>query len=173
MRNSGWYIPYWRRSKKKGKAEQATGSAAGDVQRSDEQMEAVRQRWVERYRRTVRSLGLLGLSIGSTRTEVRERYERLREEGVVPARELEDAYRFLMRVMLAQERRKRRARRGETAETAGMAGAPAAATPESDDTDEPVDEEGDEADDDEEEQDEETEAEGLESASRADDAITG
>ncbi|HZS92701.1 MAG TPA: putative nucleotidyltransferase substrate binding domain-containing protein [Chloroflexota bacterium] len=169
MRNSGWYIPYWRRSKKKGKAEQATGG--GEVQRSDEQMEVVRQRWVERYRRILRSLRLMGLSMGSTRAEVRERYERLREEGTVPARELEDAYRFLMRVMLAQERRKRRARRGENSDqpVVGAAEETTTATVAGEDADETSDEDdGDEVDDDE-DQDEETGDPGIEAGLLEDD----
>jgi hypothetical protein len=172
MRNSGWYIPYWRRSKKKAKADPATN--AEDSKRSEEQMELVRQRWIERYRRTVRALRLLGLSMGSTRSEVRERYERLRDEGGIPARDLEEAYRFLMRVMLAQERRKRRARRNETgAETTGAASTSESATAESEDTERPSDEDGDAADDDDEELDEETEDPGFESGLRADDANAG
>lgn len=105
MRNTGWYIPFWRRPKKKGKAERPN---ADQVIRTDEQLEAVRLRWIERYRRMVRALNLLGLSVGSNRNEVYARYEHLRAAGTVPARELEDAFRFLVRVLPAQERRKRR-----------------------------------------------------------------
>jgi hypothetical protein len=107
MRNSGWYIPYWRKPKKKGRAERQGGE---DVQRNEEQLEAVRHRWVERYRRTLRSLGVMGLSVGSNRAEVQARYEALRAAGTVPERELEDAYRYLVRVLPPLERRKRRNR---------------------------------------------------------------
>lgn len=105
MRNTGWYIPFWRRPKKKGKAERPN---AEQIIRTDEQLEAVRLRWIERYRRMVRALNLLGLSVGSNRNEVYARYEHLRAAGSVPARELEDAFRFLVRVLPPQERRKRR-----------------------------------------------------------------
>ena len=105
MRNTGWYIPFWRRPKKKGKAERPN---AEQIIRTDEQLEAVRLRWIERYRRMVRALKLLGLSVVSNRIDVYARYEHLRATGAVPARELEDAFRFLVRVLPPQERRKRR-----------------------------------------------------------------
>jgi len=105
MRNSGWYIPYWRKPKKKGKASKA---GAEEIVRSDEDMEAVRRRWIERYRRTVHALMLMGLSIGSNRSDVQARYEELRAAGTIPARDLEDAYQHLMRVLAPLERRKRR-----------------------------------------------------------------
>jgi hypothetical protein len=102
MRNSGWYIPYWRRPKKKGKA------GAEEIVRSDEELEAVRRRWIERYRRTVRALMLMGLSVGSNRSDVQARYEELRAAGTLPTRDLEEAYQHLMRVLAPLERRKRR-----------------------------------------------------------------
>jgi hypothetical protein len=102
MRNSGWYIPYWRKPKKKGKA------GAEEIVRSDEELEAVRRRWIERYRRTVHALMLMGLSVGSNRSDVQARYEKLRAAGTLPARDLEDAYQHLMRVLAPLERRKRR-----------------------------------------------------------------
>ena len=105
MRNSGWYIPYWRKPKKKGKADRA--GAEANV-RSDEELEAVRRRWIERYRRTVHALMLMGLSVGSNRSDVQARYEELRAAGTLPARDLEDAYQHLMRVLAPLERRKRR-----------------------------------------------------------------
>ncbi len=113
MRNTGWYIPYWRKpnSKKKGKAEKSsaganTSASLGEVWRSDEQLEAVRQRWVERYRRVARAYGALGLSVGSNRAEVQSRYDLLRQRGVT--RDIEDAYRYLLRVLPPMERRKKR-----------------------------------------------------------------
>ena len=105
MRNNGWYIPYWRKPKKKGRQERP---GTQEVERSDEQLEAVRQRWVERYRRTARSLRLLGLSVGSNRGDVQERYQAVRGSDSQSARDLEDAYRHLIRVLPVQERRKRR-----------------------------------------------------------------
>ena len=105
MRNSGWYIPYWRKPKKKGKADKAGGA---EIVRSDEELEAVRQRWIERYRRTVHALMLMGLSVGSNRSDVQARYEELRAAGTLPARDLEEAYQHLMRVLAPLERRKRR-----------------------------------------------------------------
>jgi len=110
MRNTGWYIPYWRKPKpKKGKAEKPSTE---DMTRSDEQLEAVRQRWIERYRRMARALAMLGLSVGSDRTDVQARYDALRREGggvgALTPREFEDAYRYLLRVLPPVERRKRR-----------------------------------------------------------------
>ena len=105
MRNSGWYIPYWRKPKKKGKADRA---GAEEIVRNDEELEAVRQRWIERYRRTVHALMLMGLSVGSNRSEVQARYEELRAAGTLPTRDLQDAYQHLMRVLAPLERRKRR-----------------------------------------------------------------
>jgi len=110
MRNIGWYIPYWRKPKpKKGKAEKPSTT---DMTRSDEQLEAVRQRWIERYRRMARALAMLGLSVGSDRTDVQARYDALRREGggagALSPREFEDAYRYLLRVLPPVERRKRR-----------------------------------------------------------------
>ena len=102
MRNSGWYIPFWRKPKKKGKA------GAEEIVRSDEDLEAVRRRWIERYRRTVHALMRMGLSVGSNRSDVQARYEELRAAGTVPTRDLEDAYQYLMRVLAPLERRKRR-----------------------------------------------------------------
>ena len=105
MRNSGWYIPYWRKPKRKGKAGKA---GAEEMVRSDAELEAVRRRWIERYRRTVHALMLLGLSVGSNRSDVQARYEELRAAGTVPTRDLEEAYHHLMRVLAPLERRKRR-----------------------------------------------------------------
>jgi hypothetical protein len=105
MRNSGWYIPYWRKPKKKGKADRAS---AEEIVRSDEELEAVRRRWIARYRRTVHALMLMGLSVGSNRSDVQARYEELRAAGTLPTRDLEEAYQHLMRVLAPLERRKRK-----------------------------------------------------------------
>ncbi len=106
MRNTGWYIPYWRKptSKKKGKAEKSGGD---EVWRNDEQLDAVRQRWVERYRRTAHALSALGLSVGSSKIDVQARYDTLRAQGR-PSRDVEDAYRYLQRVLPQVERRRKR-----------------------------------------------------------------
>ncbi len=111
MRNTGWYIPYWRKQRKKGKPDKPQKSdktEQREVSRGDDQLEGVRQRWVERYRRTARALRMLGLSVGSNKAEVQARYESLRAADGVPSREVEDAYRYLTRVLPAVERRKRR-----------------------------------------------------------------
>lgn len=121
MRNTGWYIPYWRKPKKKSKNERVS---LEEVARSEDQLESVRQRWVERYRRTLRALRLLNLSVGSNRLDVQMRYETLRDAGTLPPRDLEDAYRHLIRVLPAAERRKRRMAPG------GETGEAGAATPE-------------------------------------------
>jgi len=106
MRNTGWYIPYWRKptSKKKGKAEKNGGD---EVWRNDEQLDAVRQRWVERYRRTARALNALGLSVGSSKIDAQARYDTLRAQGRT-SRDVEDAYRYLQRVLPQAERRRKR-----------------------------------------------------------------
>src|SRR5579863_653713 len=114
MRNTGWYIPFWRRPKKKGRSDKP---GTEDITRTDEQLEAVRQRWIERYRRTTRALKVLGLSMGSNRAEVQARYDRLRG-GPINQHELDEAYRFLMRVLPAQERRRKRLARGSGAAAA-------------------------------------------------------
>lgn len=125
MRNNGWYIPYWRKVKRRGKPEKPGTQSAPDVSRSDEQLEVVRRRWIERYRRMVRSLGVMGLSMGSNRGDVQARYNALREAGTVRSGELEDAYRYLWRVLPPLERRKRRPQPSE--QTPGEAPAPTAA----------------------------------------------
>lgn len=104
MRNTGWYIPYWRKPKKKGKVEKISTE---EVWRSDEQLESVQQRWVERYRRTARAYRALGLSVGGNRAEAQARYNSLRAQGRL-TRDVEDAYRYLLRVLPPMERRKRR-----------------------------------------------------------------
>ncbi len=106
MRNTGWYIPYWRKptSKKKGKAEK---NGSDEVWRNDEQLDAVRQRWVERYRRTARALNALGLSVGSSKIDAQARYDALRAQGRT-SRDVEDAYRYLQRVLPQAERRRKR-----------------------------------------------------------------
>lgn len=105
MRNTGWYIPYWRKIKKKGKQDKPNAEA---IARSDEQLESVRRRWIERYRRTLRSLRIMDLSVGSNRADVQEHYNHLRGAGMVRPHDLEEAYRYLMRVLPPPERRKRR-----------------------------------------------------------------
>jgi hypothetical protein len=111
MRNTGWYIPYWRKpmSKKKGKSEKIGGA---EVWRNDEQLDAVRQRWVERYRRTARALNALGLSVGSSKIDVQARYDTLRAQSRT-SRDVEDAYRYLQRVLPQAERRRKRPSQAE------------------------------------------------------------
>ena len=101
MRNSGWYIPYWRKPKRKGKAGKA---GAEEMVRSDAELEALRRRWIERYRRTVHALMLLDLSVGSNRSDVQARYEELRAAGTVAARDLEEAYQHVQGGRAGQRR---------------------------------------------------------------------
>jgi len=120
MRNTGWYIPYWRKARKKGKPEKNSPPNTEEVWRSDEQLEAVRERWIDRYRRTARAFGALGLSVGSSRTEAQARYDALRAQGRA-TRDVDDAYRYLLRILPPSERRKKRASGPETAGPSGAA----------------------------------------------------
>jgi hypothetical protein len=83
MRNSGWYIPFWRKPKR------TQGEATpGEKQerrrrprtRSDDDLERVREEWVTRYTNQVRALKMLGLSVGAPRAEIQARYQRLVSE---------------------------------------------------------------------------------------------
>ena len=80
MRNSGWYIPFWRKPKR------AQGDAAPNErtekrrrprQRSDDDLDRVRDEWVSRYNSRVRALHILGLSVGTPTEEIEARYQSL------------------------------------------------------------------------------------------------
>ncbi len=125
MRNTGWYVPYWRKPRKKGKPErepQGQGREKNDqgdaseivngVYRSDEQLDIVRRRWIERYRKTLHALQVLDLSVGSNRTDLQASYDGLKAQGRI-TRDREEAYRHLLRVLPGAERRRRRPVRSE------------------------------------------------------------
>ncbi len=101
MRNSGWYIPFWRKPKR-GAGDAALSERAEKRRRprarSDEELANVREEWVARYTQQVHALAVLGLSVGVPRDELEARYQRLvaelngqpdREERL---RELREAY---------------------------------------------------------------------------------
>lgn len=125
MRNTGWYVPYWRKPRKKGKPEREpsgqgkekngpsdTSEIVNGVYRSDEQLDVVRRRWIERYRKTLHALQVLGLSVGSNRVDLQACYDQLRGQGQL-TRDQEESYRHLLRVLPGAERRRRRPLRGE------------------------------------------------------------
>jgi len=126
MRNTGWYVPYWRKSRKKGKPEREpqglgkekngqgeTSEIVNGVYRSDEQLDVVRKRWIERYRKTLQALHVFALSVGSNRIDLQTSYDELKAQGRL-TREGEEAYRYLLRVLPGAERRRRRPVRTES-----------------------------------------------------------
>jgi hypothetical protein len=104
VRNTGWYIPFWRKPKR-------AGSEAPPAERqerrrkprarSDEELERVRSDWVTRYTHQVHALQVLGLSVGVPREEIAERYRLLLTElehsphDDERRRRLDDAYHTL------------------------------------------------------------------------------
>jgi hypothetical protein len=77
VRNSGWYIPFWRKPKRpQGEAGQQEGRERRKRPRtrSEEDLERVREEWVKRYTRRVQALRLLGLSVGTPQEEIEARY---------------------------------------------------------------------------------------------------
>lgn len=104
MRNSGWYIPFWRKPKRPlGEATLFEGRERRRKprSRSDEEMEHVRAEWVGRYTRQVQALRLLGLSVGVPQDEIDARYRQLlveargSEHAAERRRRLDDAYEAL------------------------------------------------------------------------------
>jgi hypothetical protein len=80
VRNSGWYIPFWRKPKRQG------GSGAGQEKseskrrartRTDDELDRVRAEWVLRYTDRVKAFKVLRLSVGTPPEEIRARYESL------------------------------------------------------------------------------------------------
>lgn len=104
MRNSGWYIPFWRKPKRSqgdsGQQERAEKRRRPRA-RSDDDLEHLRHEWIDRYTRQVRAFRTMGLSVGAPQQEIRDRYEQLLAElnGSAEAaerrRELRDAYETL------------------------------------------------------------------------------
>jgi len=84
VRNSGWYIPFWRKPKRpQGDAAPFDGRERRRKPRarSDEELEHVRVEWVGRYTRQVQALRLLGLSVGVPQDDVDARYRQLLAEA--------------------------------------------------------------------------------------------
>ena len=80
MRNSGWYIPFWRKPKRpQGEANQHERheKRRRPRARSEAELERVREEWVSRYTRQVHALRVLGLSVGAPQEEIRARYQQL------------------------------------------------------------------------------------------------
>ena len=90
MRNSGWYIPFWRKPKRvQGESQPAERTEKERKRRprprSDEELERVRAEWVTRYTRQLQAFRLLGLSVGAPQAEISLRYHELvRAVGASP-----------------------------------------------------------------------------------------
>lgn len=111
MRNSGWYIPFWRKPKRpQGEASQAEKAEKPEKerrrrprQRSEADLERVREEWVARYTRQVQAFRTLGLSVGTPQDDIQARYNTLvtglngSEETGERRRQLRDAYDTLRR----------------------------------------------------------------------------
>ena len=80
MRNSGWYIPFWRKPKRQG-SEGSTSDRAESKRRArhrtDDELDRVRVEWVRRYTDRVRAFTVLQLSVGTPPEEITARYESL------------------------------------------------------------------------------------------------
>ncbi|MGH2388119.1 MAG: hypothetical protein ACRDIE_07925, partial [Chloroflexota bacterium] len=83
VRNSGWYIPFWRKPKRQqgdGQQQERPEKRRRSRQRSDEDLERVRDDWVNRYRGRVQALHTLRLSVGTPTEEIDARYQQLVSE---------------------------------------------------------------------------------------------
>jgi hypothetical protein len=94
VRNSGWYIPFWRKPKRQGGS---GGHERGENKRrararTDDELDRVRDEWVSRYTGRVRAFKVLQLSVGTPPEEIRARYESLLADlQAVPAGDERDA----------------------------------------------------------------------------------
>jgi glycine/D-amino acid oxidase-like deaminating enzyme len=80
-RNSGWYIPYWRKPKRSlSDRGERYDRRRRPRQGRERDVERVREEWVARYTDQVRALRMLGLSVGTPNEDIRRRYEQLRRE---------------------------------------------------------------------------------------------
>lgn len=80
VRNTGWYIPFWRKPKRS--PSEPPQAERGEKRRkprarSDDELEHLRSDWVARYTRQVRALQVLGLSVGAPHEDVQLRYREL------------------------------------------------------------------------------------------------
>jgi hypothetical protein len=71
--------------------------------RSEQDLDRVRDEWVDRYNARLRALNMLGLSVGTPKEDVAERYEILRArlamqpDDAATIEALDDAYALLSR----------------------------------------------------------------------------
>ena len=80
MRNSGWYIPFWRKPKQR--QDEAGRQDRPEKrrrfrQRSDDDLDRVRAEWIARYNGRVQALHLMRLSVGAPNEEIESRYQEL------------------------------------------------------------------------------------------------
>ncbi len=84
MRNSGWYIPFWRKPKRAqpdaGQNERSE-KRRRPRQRSEDDLDRVRDEWVSRYNSRAQALRALGLSVGTPTEEIDARYQSLLGEA--------------------------------------------------------------------------------------------
>jgi hypothetical protein len=80
VRNTGWYIPFWRKPKRTAQ-EQPSGERGERRRRprnrSEQELDRVRDDWVRRYNAQARSLRVLGLSVGAPKADIEARYQAL------------------------------------------------------------------------------------------------
>jgi hypothetical protein len=86
VRNSGWYIPFWRKPKRPQSEASQTAEKPEKPERekrrrprtrSEAELERVREEWVARYTRQVQAFRTLGLSVGTPQDDIEERYNAL------------------------------------------------------------------------------------------------
>ena len=80
-RNTGWYIPFWRKPRRP-QQDQAQVDRAERRRRprsrSELDVERLRDDWVARYNVRLRALRILGLSVGTPKDDIAARYDALR-----------------------------------------------------------------------------------------------
>ena len=80
MRNSGWYIPFWRKPKRQqdeARQQERPEKRRRFRQRSDEDLDRVRAEWIARYRGRVQALHMMRLSVGTPTEEIDARYQEM------------------------------------------------------------------------------------------------
>ena len=80
LRNSGWYIPFWRKPKQRqdeGSRQERPEKRRRFRQRSDEDLDRVRAEWIARYTGRVQALHFMRLSVGAPIEEIEHRYQEL------------------------------------------------------------------------------------------------
>lgn len=111
MRNSGWYIPFWRKPKRpQGAAAQGEKAEKPEKEkrrrprtRSEAELERVREEWVARYTHQLHAFRTLGLSVGTPQEDIETRYQELvsrlngSDDTGDRLRQLQEAYETLRR----------------------------------------------------------------------------